>query len=293
MKLIDIAGLVKGASQGEGLGNRFLEHIQQVDAYIHLVRCFEDENITHVSSKIDPESDVLVIKTELVLADIERLRRRKEKTSKQVKAEKQSEKLDFYEKLLTHLNEGHFASSLQTTEKEQVWLKELQLISAKPFFYVVNVTEKKTDQELKKKILAIARIDGVSVIEVNCAFESELAQMTTAERKDFMQDLGLEKSGLEKMVQVGFSLLKQMSFFTAGKEEVRAWNILQGTTASEAAGKIHSDLQRGFIRAEVFHFDELKKFGSEAEIKKQGKLRLEGKDYIVQDGDVLHIRFAV
>ena len=151
----------------------------------------------------------------------------------------------------------------------------------------------KQDQELKKKILAIARIDGVSVIEVNCAFESELAQMTTAERKDFMQDLGLEKSGLEKMVQVGFSLLKQMSFFTAGKEEVRAWNILQGTTASEAAGKIHSDLQRGFIRAEVFHFDELKKFGSEAEIKKQGKLRLEGKDYIVQDGDVLHIRFAV
>ncbi len=294
LKLIDIAGLVKGAAQGEGLGNKFLDHIQKVDAYIHLVRCFEDDSITHVEGKIDPESDVLVIKTELILSDLERLKKRQEKISKQAKAEKQTDKLDFYEKILAHLDEGHFVRNLKLDkESEKIWLKELQLITAKPFFYVVNTADKQSDQEFKNKLSSIAKTDKVSVVEVNCAFESELAGMSEAEKKDFIQDLGLEKSGLERIVQKGFALLNLISFFTAGSKEVRAWNISQGMSAAEAAGKIHTDMQRGFIRAEIFNFEDLKKFGSEVEIKKQGKLRLEGKDYTVVDGDILHILFSV
>ena len=259
LKLIDIAGLVKGAAQGEGLGNKFLDHIQKVDAYIHLVRCFEDDSITHVSGKVDPESDVLVIKTELILSDLERLKKQQEKISKRAKAEKQTEKLDFCEKILAYLDEGKFVRNLKLDkESEKIWLKELQLITAKPFFYVINTTDKQSDQEFKNKLFSIAKTDEVSVVEVNCAFESELAGMSDVEKKDFMQDLGLEKSGLEKIVQKGFALLNQISFFTAGGKEVRAWNVLQGMSVAEAAGKIHTDMQKGFIRAETFHFDDLK-----------------------------------
>ena len=293
LKLVDIAGLVKGAAKGEGLGNKFLDHLNQVDGYIHLVRCFQDENITHVSKTIDPKSDILTIKTELVLADLAKLNKITEKFAKQ-SAKSSSEKLQFYKNLLAHLDQGFFAKNFQLkTELEQQWNKDLSLITAKPFFYAANLAEKVQDQQLKEQVQKIAQEDKVDLLEINCVLESELTDLADSERSKFMQELAIEKRGLDKIVQVGYSLLNQISFFTAGKKEVKAWNIVKGMTAQEAAGKIHQDMQKGFIRAEVYSFNDIDKLGSEAEIQKQGRLRLEGKDYIVQDGDVLFFRFNV
>ena len=293
LKLIDIAGLVKGASSGEGLGNKFLEQIKQVDAYIHLVRCFSDNDIVHVAGQCSPEDDIATIKTELLLSDIERLNNRLSKLRKQTRAAKQKDILMFHEKLLEHLNRGNFAKTfpLKPDEKEQ--LAENNLITAKPFFYVMNNTSKDTDQELQKVVQRIAQKDGVVAIEINCLFESELAELGVQDRQSLMAELSMDKSGLEKIVYTGFNLLDQISFFTAGKQEVRAWNVKNNSTVRHAAGKIHTDMYKGFIRAEVYSFEDFKKFGSEAEIQNQGRLRLEGKNYLVQDGDILHIRFNV
>ena len=294
LKMVDIAGLVQGASKGEGLGNKFLQHIGQVDAYIHLVRCFEDEGIIHVSGKCFPEDDIATIKTELLLSDIEQLSNRLQKIKKQSKADKQKERLVFHEKLLEHLNQDYFAKTFSITgSQEREWFSELNLITAKPFFYVMNHTGKDKDQKLQKIVAAIAKKDGVQAIAINCLFESELAQLESQEQKAFLKDLGIEKSGLEKIIQVGYELLEQISFFTAGKQEVRAWNVQKGSSIRQAAGKIHTDMYKGFIRAEVYSFHNFKQLGSESAVQNQGKLRLEGKDYLVQDGDIVYIRFNV
>lgn len=292
IKIIDIAGLVRGASKGEGLGNKFLGHISNVDAYVHLVRCFHDNNIIHVDDKVDPVFDISTIKTELILADLERITRRKDKLCKQSKIEKR--KVEFYSNIMNHLNGSNFVSSFVIkNEMELEWIKEIDLITFKPFFYVANCTDKEEDLELFSKVEKIAEQDGVSVIKVNCVLESEIADLQPNDRKEFMFELGIKISGMDRIVKEGFSLLKQISFFTAGKNEVRSWNILKNLSAPETAGKIHTDMQKGFICAEVYSFNDLVELGSEIEIKKQGRLRLEGKTYCVKDADIIHIRFNV
>ncbi len=296
LKLIDIAGLVKGASTGEGLGNKFLGHIRAVDAIAHLVRCFEDENITHVEGRINPIDDVELINTELVLADLEQVEKKLEKMTRMSKGNKELQaQIPFVERLLAHLSEGTMATSFEVTEDEQPLMDEIQLITRKPYFYVGNVTEEGLleDPEEFKALAKRAEEEGVHCIKICCKLEAELAEMEEEERTEFLEEMGVKTSGLGKLIQVGFKLLKQITFFTAGVQEVRAWNVFEGAKAPEAAGKIHSDIERGFIRAEVYHFEDADQFGSEAQVKDAGRLRTEGKEYLVKDGDIMHFRFNV
>ena len=294
LRLVDIAGLVKGASKGEGLGNQFLQHIQKVDAYIHLVRCFQDENITHVSGECSPAEDIATIKTELLLSDIERLENRLAKLKKQTKADKNKDILIFCENLLSNLNKGSFAKDFPLANKEQEdWLKEWNLITAKPFFFVLNHTGKQTEENLKNIVEDIAKEHQVEAVPINCLLESELSSFTEADKKIYLEEFKIAESGLDQIIRVGFKLLAQISFFTAGKKEVRGWNIKKGSSIRFAAGKIHTDMYKGFIRAEVYSFEDFLEFNSEAELQSKGKIRLEGKNYLVQDGDIVHIRFQV
>ncbi|RAL23397.1 redox-regulated ATPase YchF [Thermoflavimicrobium daqui] len=299
VQFVDIAGLVKGASQGEGLGNKFLSHIREVDAIIHVVRCFEDENITHVAGKVDPASDIETINLELVLADLESVEKRLERVARQKKS---GDKAAIQEhELLTRLQEvlaeGSPARSLDLSDEEKLIIKSLNLLTLKKMLYAANVGEAEVaDPEQNPYVQIVKQIaakEGADVVTVSAQVEAEIAELDAEERKAFLAELGLETSGLDRLINAAYRLLGLITYFTAGEKEVRAWTIREGTKAPQAAGVIHTDFERGFIRAEVISYTDLIRVGSLAHAREKGLLRLEGKDYVVQDGDIITFRFNV
>ncbi|MBP5245582.1 MAG: redox-regulated ATPase YchF [Clostridia bacterium] len=299
IEFVDIAGLVKGASQGEGLGNKFLSHIREVDAVVHVVRCFENDDIIHVSGKVDPASDVETINLELIYSDIEIVERRIERAKKILKGDKSAQKeIDLLEKILALLNEGKKANAAEYTKDELELLKDVPLLSAKPVIYVANVNEDSIGKDLSQneyymKLKEIADAEKSGIISICAELEEEIASLEEGEKHEFLKELGIEQSGLDNLVSACYDLLGLISFLTAGSDEVRAWTIKKGTKAPQAAGKIHTDFERGFIRAEVISFEELVECGSTAAAKEKGIMRSEGKDYVMQDGDVVLFRFNV
>ena len=299
IEFVDIAGLVKGASKGEGLGNKFLSHIREVDAIVHVVRCFEDANITHVDDKIDPISDIETINLELIFADMEVLERRMDRTRKAMKADKKyGAELAVFEKLMAALAEGKCARTVELTDDEEACLYDTPLLTRKPVIYVANVSEddasgEPTDNDAYTALKAYAATEHSQVIPICCQIEAEIAELSGEEKAMFLADLGIEESGLDRLIKASYALLGLISFLTAGPDECRAWTIRKGTKAPKAAGKIHSDIERGFIRAEVVAFDDLKKYGTMNSVKEAGALRSEGKEYIMQDGDIVFFRFNV
>ncbi|HEU4686512.1 MAG TPA: redox-regulated ATPase YchF [Nitrospira sp.] len=296
LEVRDIAGLVEGASKGEGLGNQFLGHIREVDALLHVVRCFEGTDVIHVSGAIDPIRDIGVIETELMLADLEALDRRKQKTEKKVRAgdKKAASELEFLTRLVGLLDKGEWLGNLSYTPEERALLSECQLLSAKPVLFVANVSEAAGDDETAvRSVREFAEKRGARVVTICGQLEAELSALPESERADFLQGMGLAESGLVRLTREAYSLLNLITFFTAGETESRAWPIPRGTKAPQAAGKIHSDMERGFIRAEVYHYDDLLACGSEAKVKEKGLFRLEGKEYIIKEGDIIYFRFNV
>jgi GTP-binding protein YchF len=302
VEFVDIAGLVKGASKGEGLGNQFLGNIRQVGAIVHVVRCFEDENIVHVDGDINPIRDIETIETELALADLESVLKRKDKNAKVFKSSDKkavdlARQLDpIYQKLADTLNQGQPARSLGLTEDEQNAVKDLHLITIKPQVYCCNVDENdlQGENEYVQKVREFAKQNDSEVVVICGKLESEIAGLDTAEEKsEFLQEMGLNESGLDKLIRKGYDLLDLKTYFTAGEKEVRAWTYKDGSTAPQAAGVIHTDFEKGFIKAEIYHCTDLFELESEQKIKELGKLRMEGRDYIVKDGDVVHFRFNV
>ena len=299
IEFVDIAGLVKGASKGEGLGNKFLSHIREVDAVVHVVRCFENDDIIHVSGKVDPADDVTTINLELIYSDIEIVERRIDRAKKLLKGDKSVQKeIDLLERILAVLNDGKKASCIEYTKEELEMLKEVPLLSAKPVIYVANINEDEIGTDLSKNkyysaLKAIADEEHSGIISICAGLEAEISELEGEEKKQFLHDLGIEQSGLDSLVSACYSLLGLISFLTAGPEEVRAWTIQKGTKAPQAAGKIHTDFERGFIRAEVIAFDDLVQCGSTAAAREKGLMRSEGKDYVMQDGDVVLFRFNV
>lgn len=298
IEFCDIAGLVKGASKGEGLGNKFLGHIREVDAIVHVVRCFENDNIVHVEGHIDPASDIDTINTELLLSDMEILERRIQKTSKAAKADKSMQvELDLLNRIYSWLDEGKNARSMDLDEDEAAFVKTLDLLSYKPIIYVANVSDSDIasgDNEYVKKVRQIAESENAEVTVICAELESEVAELDDEERALFLNELGIEESGLDQLIKASYSLLDLISFLTAGEPEVRAWTIKRGTKAPQAAGKIHSDFEKGFIRAETIAYDKLIECGGNlATAKEKGLIRSEGKDYVVKDGDVMHFLFNV
>lgn len=294
----DIAGLVKGASKGEGLGNKFLGHIREVAAIVHVVRCFEDPNVVHVDGKIDPVSDIETINMELILSDMEVLERRIQKTTKNLKGDKTLQKeLDLLNKINDFLGEGKSARAMELNEDEAEFVKSLDLLSYKPIIYAANVSEDDAaaeDNEFIAKVREYAATEDAEVIVVCAKIESELAEMEDDERAMFLEELGIAESGLDKLVKASYHLLDLISFLTAGEPEVRAWTIKRGTKAPGAAGKIHTDFEKGFIRAETIAYDKLIECGGNlATAKEKGLIRSEGKEYVVKDGDVMHFLFNV
>jgi len=299
IEFYDMAGLVKGASKGEGLGNKFLGHIRLAAAIIHVVRCFEDANISHVSDKLDPVSDIETINLELILADMETLEKRIEKTKKNLKADKslQSE-LNMLEKVLASLEEGISARAMELSDDDANFVKTLDLLSYKPVIYVANVSESDAfageDSEHVKKIREFVSAEDAEVIVVCAKVEAEVSELDDEERLMFLEELGITESGLDKLIKASYRILNLISFLTAGEKEVRAWTIRNGTKAQAAAGKIHSDIERGFIRAETIAFDKLVECGGNlAFAKEKGLVKAEGKEYIVKDGDVMNFLFNV
>jgi GTP-binding protein YchF len=297
MEFVDIAGLVEGASKGEGLGNQFLAHIRETDAIAHVVRCFENDDVVHVSGRIDPISDIEVINTELSLADLESVERAIERTSKRLKAGKDKEaqmKMDVLERLRGCLDEGHRARNVELTPEQQALVRDVHLITTKPVMYIANVAE---DGFENNPFLDLVREkaagENAQVVPVCAGIEAEISQLDEADRQEFLSELGLKESGLDQVIRAGYELLELLTFFTAGPKEVRAWTVRRGSSAPQAAGKIHTDFEKGFIRAEVTAFDDYTGLGGEQGAKEAGKLRLEGKTYIVQEGDVMHFRFNV
>lgn len=301
IEFVDIAGLVKGASKGEGLGNQFLANIREVDAIVHVVRCFEDENIVHVDGSIDPLRDIETINLELIFSDLEILERRLSKVSKLARNDKAAAKeAAFMEKLKAHLEDNRLAKTFDEidSEEEAAWLQEYNLLTDKPVIYAANVAEAELadDGAGNAGVAAVkehAAAEHSEVFVVCAQIEEELAELEAAEKQDFLEDLGLQESGLEKMIKASYRLLGLISYLTAGEPEVRAWTITKGTKAPQAAGKIHTDFERGFIRAEVVSYDDLMACGTHAAAKEKGLVRLEGKDYVVQDGDIMLFRFNV
>ena len=295
LKVVDIAGLVKGASKGEGLGNQFLSNIREVDAIAHVVRCFEDHGVAHVENNHDPVEDIILINTELILADLEQVERKVDKLQKQIKGDRDlGKELSVFEKIRGHLGDGNPAISADLDTDEKFIIDELNLLSIKPYIYIANVSEdqlKKTS-DYEKQLRKFAYQEGVEVIPICAKVESELTDMDEDESDYFMEELGIGGSGIEQLTNSGYKMLEQITYFTAGKNEVRAWEIRKGSTAPEAAGKIHTDFEKGFIRAEVFHFDDIDRLGSESSVKESGRWRLEGRDYVVNDGDIMHFRFS-
>lgn len=297
MEFLDIAGLVEGASRGEGLGNQFLGHIRQVDAVAHIVRCFEDENVVHVHGRVDPLHDIEVIQTELNLADLEAVERRIGRIEKQAKSgDKQMQaQLEVLLKVRTALDEGRPARSADLGPEERAALRDLFLLTAKPVLYVANVAE--DDLEGRHPFVAqvwdLAAREGAQVVVICGRIEAEIAELPSGEKAEFLRELGLKQSGLDRMIQAAYRLLGLITFFTAGPKEVRAWTVREGSKAPAAAGVIHSDFEKGFIRAEVVSYNDFIAAGGEAGAREKGLLRLEGKEYLVRDGDVMHFRFNV
>jgi len=297
MEFVDIAGLVKGASQGEGLGNKFLANIREVDAIAHVVRCFEDPNVIHVANKVDPKADIEVIEAELMLADLDAIEKRLYKAEKLVKTadKKTVDEVEFMRRLKDMLAKGEPIRRATHSEEETTWLKSYALLSSKPVLYVANVAEDMVDKPnpFVDAVRAIADTEGARVVVISGQVEGEIAQLPKEERRDYLAGMGLKESGLDRMIRAGYELLGLITYFTAGKDEVRAWTITKGTRAPQAAGKIHTDFEKGFIRAEVFHYDDLMKLKTEQAVKAAGLLRSEGKDYMVKDGDIMLFRFNV
>lgn len=299
VEFLDIAGLVKGASQGEGLGNQFLSHIRSVDAICHVVRCFEDDNVVHVDGRVDPASDIEVIDTELILRDIASVEKRRDRARKQSKGGDADEKkaLVVTEKILPLLEDGVPIRAMDLDDDDHEVLEPLALLTAKPVLFVANVSEEHADGSLEPPLVAavaeIAKKQGAQVVAISGSIESEIASLDAADQAEFLAEIGLEEPGLHRLIRQAYALLELLTFFTAGEKEVRAWTVRRGTKAPGAAGKIHTDFERGFIRAEVMHWKDLIDLGSETAVKAKGLLRVEGKDYVVADGDVIHFRFNV
>jgi len=298
IEFVDIAGLVKGASKGEGLGNQFLSHIREVDAICHVVRCFEDENIVHVNGSVNPKRDIEIVETELILKDLETVERKFADAEKRAKSgdKKIKAEADFYARIKEHLSEGRLAhyEKPETPEEEQ-WLRALHLLTAKPVMYIANVDEKHLNAEdgYVKEVREIAAKEDALVVVACTKIEAEIASMPYEEREQFLHDLGVKESGLDQVIFEGYQLLNLITFFTCGPKEVRAWTLRKGSTAPQAAGEVHTDMERGFIRAEVMKFSDLDHLGSELAVKEKGLLSIQGRDYVVEDGDVVFFRFNV
>ena len=299
IEFVDIAGLVKGASKGEGLGNQFLGNIREVDAILHVVRCFEDENIIHVDGKINPMRDLETINLELIFSDMEILERRIDRTKKAMKADKKyAAELAVFEKLMAALAEGKCARTVELDDDEEACLYDTPLLTRKPVIYVANVNEdyaatEPNDYEAYIALKEYAASEHSQIIPICCQIEAEIAQLDAEEKEMFLSDLGIEESGLDRLIKASYALLGLISFLTAGPDECRAWTIRKGTKAPKAAGKIHSDIERGFIRAEIVAFDDLVREGDRNKVKEKGLLRSEGKEYVMQDGDIVFFRFNV
>ena len=299
IEFVDIAGLVKGASKGEGLGNKFLSHIREVDAVIHVVRCFDNDDIMHVSGSVDPKRDIETINLELILSDLEILDRRIDRTAKAAKGDKSLlTELEFLKRLKTELENGVSARAVEADDDEKAILADIGLLSAKPVIYACNMSEDDfasniENNERYKAVCEIAKAEGAEVLPICAELEAEISSLSKEEKEMFLSDAGIESGGLDMLIQRSYSLLGLISYLTAGEPEVRAWTIKKGTKAPQAAGKIHSDFERGFIRAEVISFDELMACGSMQAAKEKGKIRSEGKDYVMQDGDIVLFRFNV
>ena len=298
IEFVDIAGLVKGASKGEGLGNKFLSHIREVDSIAQVVRCFENPNVVHVDGNIDPLRDIETINLELIFADIETLDKRLDRAYKNLKADKKVQvEIDVLKKLKTALESGKCARTVELTDEEKELLKDTFLLTMKPTLYIANVSEEQLqdpeNDENVKKVIDYAKSEGAEVIPLCIKIEEELASLEDEDKKEMLDALGLAESGLDKVIKSSYNLLGLMSFLTAGEPEVRAWTIKKGTKAPQAAGKIHSDIERGFIRAEIVSYDDLIREGSMNAAKEKGLVRSEGKDYIMKDGDIVLFRFNV
>lgn len=299
IEFVDIAGLVKGASKGEGLGNKFLSHIRETDAIAHVVRCFNDENIVHVAGKIDPIGDIETISLELVFADLETLNKRIDRVAKLTKSgdKKAIAELELLNRIKAHLEEGKPVRTMDMTSEEREIIKDAFFLTDKKVIYVANVSESQlADKENDPNVLKVkeyAKNEGAEVITLCAKLEEDLSELEDEDKELLMQDYGIDESGLDQLIKASYSLLGLISFLTAGKQECRAWTIKKGTKAPQAAGKIHSDFERGFIKAEVVSYDDLIKYGSMNATKEKGLVRLEGKDYVVQDGDIILFRFNV
>ena len=298
IEFVDIAGLVKGASKGEGLGNQFLANIREVDAILHVVRCFEDTNVIHVDGSVDPIRDIETINLELIFADLEVLERRMAKVGRTRQMDKAAAKeYTLLEKIKKHLEDGHLAKTLELEDDDEAaMIKEYNLLTAKPVIYAANVAEDDLageDNDLVKKVREYAEAEGSEVFSICAQIEEEISELDDDEKKMFLEDLGIEESGLDKLITASYRLLGLMSFLTAGEDETRAWTIKIGTKAPQAAGKIHTDFERGFIKADVVNYQNLLDCGSYAGAREKGLVRMEGKEYVVQDGDVILFRFNV
>ncbi len=297
IEFVDIAGLVKGASAGEGLGNQFLGHIRSVDAIVHVVRCFDDDNVVHVAGKVSPADDIEIINTELALSDLDSLEKKLLRSEKLARSgdKKAREEVDFYERIKGLLEQGKKVRGCAENEDERVWLRDLHLLTAKPVLYVANVAEDDLEgkHQFVSQVMEIAAADGSGVVVICGKIEAEIAELDGGEKHAFLQEMGLAESGLDRLIRAGYELLGLITYFTAGVKEVRAWTITQGTKAPQAAGVIHTDFEKGFIRAEVIGFDDYIACKGEAGAKEKGLMRLEGKEYVVKDGDVMHFRFNV
>ncbi|MDZ7662066.1 redox-regulated ATPase YchF [Thiohalophilus sp.] len=296
MEFVDIAGLVEGASKGEGLGNKFLANIRETDAIAHVVRCFENDDVVHVAGKVDPINDIEIINTELALADMESVEKALNRLGKMAKSgDKEAKaKVAVLEKVKAALDEGKPVRALDLDEEQKKLIRDLFLLSIKPTMYIANVNDDGFENNpLLDKVREHAAAEGAPVVPVCAAIEAEIAELDEAEMADFLSEMGLEEPGLNRVIRAGYELLGLQSYFTAGEKEVRGWTVRVGATAPQAAGVIHTDFQKGFIRAEVTSYEEFVKYNGEAGAKEAGRLRLEGKEYIVQDGDVMHFRFNV
>ena len=299
IEFVDIAGLVKGASKGEGLGNKFLYNIRECDAIVHVVRCFENDDIIHVEGSVDPARDIETIDIELILSDVEMVTRKIDRLKKALKGDKSLQpQIDFFEEVLDTLNKGKSARTVETTEEQEEWLKEVALLTTKPIIYAANMSEDDftngiQDNKMLQTVRDIASEEHAAVLPICAQIEMDIVDMDKEEKELFLSDLGLEESGLDRLIKECYSLLGLISYLTAGKPEVRAWTITKGTKAPQAAGKIHTDFERGFIRAEVVSYDDLIENGGMTACKEKGLVRSEGKDYVMKDGDVVLFRFNV
>jgi GTP-binding protein YchF len=298
IEFVDIAGLVKGASKGEGLGNQFLSHIRDVNAICHVVRCFEDPNVVHVDGNVNPQRDIEITETELILKDLDTVERKLSDAEKRSKSgdRKIKAEADFYARVKEHLSGGRLAIyEKPSTPEEEVWLRDLHLLTAKPVMYIANVDEKHVagDSPLVQQVRAVAAKEGAKVVVACTKIEAEIAVMPYGEREEFLHELGVKESGLDQVIHEGYALLDLITFFTCGPKEVRAWTVRRGSSAPQASGEIHSDMEKGFIRAEVMKYRDVVDLGSEQSVKEKGLLHVEGKEYIVEDGDIMFIRFNV